>query len=137
MRTALDTTVISSIWSAEPTAQDVISKLAMARLDGALLISPPVFAELHAYPGATEAFISQFLSVTGIIVDFRLEEAVWVETGRRFALYATRRRLSVPTGPRRQIADFMIGAHALVQADRIFTLDPKVYTQDFPEIVLY
>ena len=124
MRTALDTNVISAIWSAESTAQRAIERLEMARLDGALLISPAVFAELLAYPGASESFVAEFLSVTGISVDFRLEPSVWSETGRRFARYAQRRRQSVNKGPRRLVADFLIGAHALLQADRLFTLDP-------------
>jgi len=103
---------------------------------GALLISPFVFAELHAYPGATESFIREFLSATGLVVDLRLEETVWTETGKRFALYAVRRRESSPTGPKRLLADFLIGAHALVQADRLLTLDSRRYSQDFPELRL-
>jgi predicted nucleic acid-binding protein len=39
-------------------------------------------------------------------------------------------------GPRRLLADFIIGSHALAQADRLMTLDPKRYKQDFPELKL-
>jgi hypothetical protein len=31
----------------------------------------------------------------------------------------------------------MIGAHALLSADRLMTFDTKVYGQDFPELRLY
>jgi predicted nucleic acid-binding protein len=34
------------------------------------------------------------------------------------------------------LADFLIGSHALVQADRLLTLDPHRYSQDFPEVRL-
>lgn len=97
---------------------------------------PVVYAELLAYPGATEAYVRGFLQDTGVVVDLRLEERVWTETGLRFARYAARRRRSTGEGPRRLLADFLIGAHALVQADRLLTLDPKVYQQDFPEVRL-
>jgi predicted nucleic acid-binding protein len=37
---------------------------------------------------------------------------------------------------KRLLADFIIGSHALAQADRLMTLDPKRYRQDFPELKL-
>jgi predicted nucleic acid-binding protein len=136
VRTAIDSNVFSAIWSAESSATKLVTQLGEARQAGALLISPFVFVELHAYPGATEAFIRGFLEATGVVVDLRLEERIWAETGRRFALYAARRRQSSGTGPKRLLADFLIGAHALVQADRLLTLDPQRYSQDFPEVRL-
>ena len=48
--------------------------------------------------------------------------------------YAKRRRRSAPQGPKRLLADFIIGSHALAQADRFLTLDPKRYKRDFPEL---
>lgn len=110
--------------------------LAEARREGALLISPFVFAELLAYPGMTEALLRRFLETTGVAVDLRLDERVWTESGLRFARYAALRRESFGAGPRRLLADFLIGSHALAQADRLLTLDAKVYRQDFPELRL-
>lgn len=136
MRTAIDTNVFSAIWSGEPSAAMLVTQLGEARMEGALLISPFVFAELHAYPGATEAFIHGFLAATDVVTDLRLEERIWAETGRRYALYADRRRKSSGAGPKRLLADFLIGAHALVQADRLLTLDPHRYSVDFPEVRL-
>jgi predicted nucleic acid-binding protein len=136
VRTAIDTNVISAIWSGEPSALKLVAQLQAARAEGALLISPAVFAELFAYPGATTAFIESFLAATGVTVDYRLEERVWVETGQRFAAYAKRRGEFTGAGPKRLVADFVIGSHALVQADRLLTLDAKVYDQDFPELEL-
>jgi predicted nucleic acid-binding protein len=136
LRTAVDSNVFSAIWSGETSAPRLIQQLGEAKAEGALLISPFVFAELHAYPGATEAFILEFLETTGVMVDLRLEERVWAEAGRRFALYAARRRKSSGNGPKRLLADFLIGAHALVQADRLMTLDPQRYSRDFQEVRL-
>lgn len=136
MRTAVDTNIFSVIWSGEASATQAAEKLGAAKMDGALSISPFVFAELLAYPNATEQHVRGFLEATGVVIDYRLQERVWDETGHRFARYAIRRRKSFGSGPRRLLADFLIGAHALVQADRFFTLDPKVYRQDFPELQL-
>lgn len=136
MRTAIDTNAISAIWSSEPPAEKAALKLGEAKLVGALVISPAVFAELLAYPGATEPFVRGFLEATDVSIDYKLEERVWKEAGSRFARYAARRRAATGKGPRRLLADFLIGAHALVQAERLFTLDPEVYRQDFPELRL-
>ena len=136
MRTAIDTNVFSAIWSGEPSAPVLVAQLGAAKLEGALLISPAVFAELHAYPGATQKFLSNFIGTTGVMIDYHLEDRVWSEAGKRFALYAVRRRKSSGTSPRRLLADFIIGAHAMIQADRFLTLDPKRYSQDFPELRL-
>lgn len=136
MRTAIDSNVISAIWSAETSARKLVQKLGEAKAEGALLISPFVYAELHAYPGATESFLRGFLATTGVMVDLRLEERIWDETGKRFALYAARRRQPSGDGPKRLLADFLIAAHALVQADRLLTLDPDRYSRDFPEVRL-
>lgn len=136
MRTAIDTNVISAIWSGESSVPKLLAQLETASTEGALLISPFVFAELHAYPGATAEYVCGFLDQTGVVVDYRLEERVWTETGLRFARYAARRRQSTGKSPWRLLADFLIGAHALVQADRLLTLDPTRYAQDFPEVRL-
>jgi predicted nucleic acid-binding protein len=105
-------------------------------MEGSLVISPVVFAELLAYPRATEAYVHGFLEATGVVIDYKLEERVWAEAGLRFVSYAARRRQATGEGPRRLLADFLIGAHALVQAERLLTLDPKRYSQDFPELRL-
>jgi predicted nucleic acid-binding protein len=136
LRTAIDTNVISAIWSGAPTAAKAAEQMSSASAEGALLISPFVFAELLAYPGATESHLRRFLADTGIVFDARIEERVWVEAGLRFARYAQRRRESSGTGPRRLLADFLIGAHALVQADRLLTFDAERYRQDFGELRL-
>jgi predicted nucleic acid-binding protein len=84
----------------------------------------------------TEEFLGQFLSDADVVVDFELDEQVWLEAGRRYARYAKRRRRSGQEQPRRLLADFLIGAHALLTADRLITLDKGRYERDFPELKL-
>jgi predicted nucleic acid-binding protein len=136
MRTAIDTNVLSALWSKEPLAADVAKKLGSARTEGGLVVSAPVYAELLAYPKATESFVNGFLADTGIDVDFEFQQPVWLEAGRRFARYANRRRRTSSQGSKRLLADFIIGSHALMRADRFMTLDPKRYNRDFPELKL-
>ena len=136
MRTAIDTNVLSALWSKEPSASHISGMLGTAKAEGGLIVCGPVYAELLAYPKATESFVNDFLADTGITVDFAFEQPVWVEAGRRFARYAKRRRRSAGRGAKRLLADFIIGSHAMVHADRFMTLDPKRYARDFPELKL-
>lgn len=136
MRTAIDTNVLSALWSKEPWASDIARNLGSAKAEGGLVVSGPVYAELLAYPKATESFVNDFLADTGVTVDFAFQQPVWVEAGRRFARYAKRRRRSAGQGAKRLLADFIIGSHAMVHADRFMTLDPKRYARDFPELKL-
>lgn len=136
MRTAIDSNIFSSIWSWEPTAEEVAEQLGKAKQEGALLIAPFVFAELHAHPKMTADSVRDFLENARVAVDLKIEERVWTIAGLRYARYAGRRRKTTGEGPRRILADFLIGAHALVQADRLLTLDPIRYSQDFPELRL-
>jgi predicted nucleic acid-binding protein len=136
MRTALDANVISALWSNEPSARAIASNLGTAKQLGALIVSAPVYAELLAHPTYPETSVNAFLAETGISVDFDLSASIWLDAGRRFAKYAARRRRTSAQEPKRFLADFIIGAHALEQADRFMTLDPRRYKRDFPELKL-
>jgi predicted nucleic acid-binding protein len=136
MRTAIDTNVLSALWSKESLASEIAKNLGNAKTEGGLVVGAPVYAELLAYPKATESFVNRFLADTGIDVDFEFRRPVWLEAGKRFARYAKRRRSAAQQEPRRLLADFIIGSHALTHADRFMTLDPKRYKQDFPELKL-
>ena len=136
MRTAIDTNVISCLWSSAPLAADMEALLSRASHEGGLVVCGPVYAELLAHPKATERFVDEFLTTTGIDVDCLLDEQIWREAGRRFAAYAGRRRRSGGGGPKRLLVDFLIGAHASLCADRLMTLDPDRYVRDFPRLRL-
>lgn len=135
MRTALDTNILSALWSNEPTASVIAAALDRRRGDGAVILSAPVYAELLAHPIIRESEIDLFVSKTGIVIDFDISKSTWLDAGRRFARYAKRRRASSEE-PKRLLVDFVIGAHALNQADCFMTLDPKRYKRDFPELKL-
>ncbi len=134
MRTAVDTNVISALWSAEPLASGLSAVLETASAEGALVVCGAVYAELLAYPKNSAKFTDDFLESTGIAIDFDFGEAVWREVALRFAKYAGRRRSSRGNHPKRLLTDFIVGAHALVCADRLLTLDGGCYDQDFPDL---
>ena len=134
MRTALDTNILSALWSAEPSAGRISILLGEARIHGGLVICAPVFVESLAHPSMTQDVLQHFLTETGIMVDFDLGEAVWRQAADSFALYAHRRRRSGGDAPKRLLVDFVIGSHALLRADRLMTLDAKRYTTDFPKL---
>ena len=136
MITALDTNIPSALWSARPFASSVAADLARLSLEGSLAICGAVYAELLAYPGASLEFVDGFLRETRVAVDFELRREVWTEAGRRFAIYAQRRRRSGGAEPKRLLIDFLVGAHALLCAAGLFTLDASRYRRDFPELRL-
>jgi predicted nucleic acid-binding protein len=74
--------------------------------------------------------------MSGITVEFSLGEDVWRKAGEGFAAYARRRRTSQGVSPKRVLPDFLIAAHALLRADRLFTLDATRYQADFPDLDL-
>jgi predicted nucleic acid-binding protein len=137
MKTALDTNILSAIWSREPSAPRIVSALDRANGSGSLVVSLPAYAECFAHPFVSEAQIESFLAEVGIHIDSRLVEDVWIEAGRRYRQYAVHRRKSGSEPPRRILADFLIGAHALLQTDCLMTLDEQHYRNYFPELLLY
>ena len=136
MRTAIDTNVISVVWSGRGPSAQVAARLADAASDGALVICAPVYVELMAYPNMTGDYLDEFLASTRVEVDFVIDEPVWREAAQRFAQYARRRRRSGGSEAKRLSIDFIIGAHASWHSDRLFSLDPQRFSRDFPKLQL-
>ena len=136
LRTAIDSNVISALWTGEPSPFNCKAALDDARRRGVLIICAPVYCELHACPGITPAAIQAFLRDTSTVVDFHIADNVWDEAAARFARYANRRRRSGGGSPKRMLVDFIVGAHALAHADGLLTLDHGRYRRDFPELKL-
>ena len=135
MRTAIDTNVISALWSGEPASRGMAALLGRAQNEGGLVISAPVYVELLAYPKATLELLQEFLERTHVVTDFLLDEDVWQGAGAAYAAYAERRRRSKGEAPRRLLVDFIVGAHAVLKADRLLTLDAARYKASFPKLV--
>jgi len=137
MTTAIDTNVLVALWNED----DTLNTQARSALDaalgrGSLVIAAPVFAELLAAPSRNEAFLDTFCRETGISIDWNLDEAVWRTAGRAFRTYVGRRKAQRGAGPRRILADFLIGAHALQNGFRLLTLDEGVYRAAFPRLAI-
>ena len=136
MRTALDSNILSAIWSEETPAERISQRLGEAQEMGAIVLSPIAYSELHAHPRISPDSLRQRLNEAGIQVDLDLNESVWAEAGKRYAVYAERKRRATGEFPKRLLADFVVGAHALLHADRLMTTDVRRYHTYFPELVL-
>lgn len=139
MVTAIDTNVLVTLLEAD-SASDIVkaqNALENASLQGTLIISPVVYAELLAGPRGDEAFLEAFFRDTGIRVEWQMKREVWKWAGQAYGSYAQRRRQQRgDVGPRRILADFLIGAHAHAYEARLLTFDAKVYRQAFEGLTL-
>ncbi len=134
MRIAVDTNVFSALLSGDPdSAPDARAALGEAAGKGTLLVSPAVYAELVA--GRDSEVVDNFFSDKSIDVDWNLGADVWRTAGARYGAYArARRQQRGDAGPRRILADFLIGAHALHLAHALLTSDTRIYGTYFPEL---
>ncbi len=137
MTTAIDTNVIAALWGdVRQLNRTARTALDAAAASGPLVVSAPVFAELMAGRGITEDFLAGFTARMGIVVEWEIGEGAWREAGRAFQAYAQRRRRSGDHHPRRILADFLIGAHALVNEYALLTMDKSIYRAAFPALKL-
>lgn len=134
MRIAVDTNVFVALFSGdEHTSRAAQLAMEDAHSAGPLAVSPAVYSELVA--GRDAGFVERFLSEKDIEVDWEPGRDVWRAAGTRYGEYArTRRRQRNDLGPRRILADFIIGAHALHFADALLTSDARIYGTYFPEL---
>ena len=135
MTTAIDTNVLVALWDdGEPLSPAVRSALDAALGRGGLVVAAPVYSELLAFPSRSEPFLDRFFADTGISVDWNLNEAVWRAAGQAYQTHAARRRKHREAGPRRILADFLIGAHALRNGIPLLTLDDRFFRAAFPSL---
>jgi hypothetical protein len=130
----VDTNVIVALWDRD----DALNAVAQAALDAAmargnLIVPAPVYAELMAF-ASSETFLDLFFRETSVTVDWDVEERVWRLAGRAFQAYALRRRKQREAGPRRILADFVIGAYAARHNHALLTLDEGLYRAAFPTL---
>ncbi len=133
MTTAVDTNVIVGLWNQDPLLSAAVEHALDAALQrGPLVMSGAVYAELLACPGRTEDMLDRFLADVAIRVDWDFGEQEWRLAGKAFQAYTRRRRREQGTGPRRILADFVIGAHAEFHRYRLLTFDERHYRAAFP-----
>ncbi len=135
-RTAVDTNVFIALFLGDdettPWAQHALEEAATRAV---LSVAPVVYAELVA-GGRSPERLEAFLSEKGIEVDWEIGEQVWRTAGSRYGSYARdRKRRSGDPGPRRILADFLVGAHALYLGGRtLLTTDKRIFANYFSEL---
>lgn len=135
MTTAIDSNVLVALWDAGGSLHGAARKVLERQFDqGALVISGAVYAELLAAPSRTEEFLDRFCEETAIEVEWELSERMWRVAGAAFQGYAARRKKQRAGEPRRILADFLIGAHALLNGYKLLTLDEGLYRAAFPKL---
>jgi len=129
MRTALDSSVLLLLSRKQPGWEAWRDTLQAAASEGELLISPIGFAEFSiAYPRVEAAQAD--LDLLHILYDPITPAAAYL-AGQIFLRY---RRNG---GPRLNlIPDFLIAAHASVQADRLAALDRGYLRSYFPSLAI-
>ena len=137
MTTSIDSNVIAALWNSQDADNVAASRvLSRARKQGNLVVVGPVYSELLAGPLRDEAALDEFFARTGIVVDWEIGEDVWREAGRAYRGYAQRRVRSGSKAPRRILADFVIGAHALLRGFSLLTMDGGHYLAAFPRLTI-
>lgn len=135
MRVAVDTNVFVRLLEGGPDlAPPARVVLERAAAEAEVVVSPAVFAELVAGNRSPEEVI-RFFEEKYIVVHWDLDGEVWREAGLRYAAYARGERRRSGVGPRRILADFLIGSHALIMAGgNLLTSDTRIFASYFPEL---
>ena len=128
MITSVDTSVLLDVFaSGSPHHAQSQAWLIDAYDRGAILVCDVVYAELVPAFGDRSSLDKALREINAAVSP--IDTAIAYEAGLRWARYRQ------AGGPReRIIADFLIGAHALANADTFLTRDHGFYSSYFPEL---
>ena len=153
MKTAVDTNVLLDIVSDDSAfSHDAGNAIYRVIAAGLVVISPVVFAELAVAFLQDKQGLDRFLQQLGIRVEAFSTDAMhqaaraWTaylrgrgdnarcrHCGQSFPVICPSCRNEI-TWRQRVMPDFLVGAHALVQADILLTRDPRRYGTYFPDL---
>jgi len=129
MKTAIDSSALLSIFNEEQDAQQWLKLLITARRQGQLVICDVVYAELTPL-FASEAAFEEILRKMGIFYEPASSAAAW-RAGVTFRAYRD------AGGPREHlIPDFLIAAHAEIQANQLAAKDRGYFRYYFSKLAL-
>lgn len=129
MRTAIDSSVLWAIFKEENLAAKWLDCLVEERLTSALTLCEVVIGEI-APLFETHIHLWSKLNLLGVEFDPISSEAAFL-AGHIFRQYRQQ------GGPRQHlIPDFLIGAHAMVQADRLLAVDRGYLRRYFPKLMV-
>ena len=137
MEVSLDTNVLQALLQAGHLHQERAVKLIkQLQPNKNFLLCPVVYSEAQGIPNFSLEVFNAFLEDLDIEIDWSLPQNMWQLAGQAHLAYHQRRRKQGLTEPKRVLADFLIGAHALVRDVPLLTFDPKGYRAAFPNLEL-
>ncbi len=129
MITALDSSVLWAIIKKESGYEGWVQALIRAATEGPLVISPVAFAELAPSTPSADSLM-EFLGQLAIFYDP-------ISAGAAYLAGQTFKEYRQAGGPRQHLVpDFLIAAHARIQANRLAAIDRGYLRKWFPDLQL-